>query len=615
MRDFDTTSADQEERLPVHPWTILVGVLRQRRFLFAFALVSAVVGLVVAVLFGGPVYHAQSVLLYNPETDGRVNDPALTVPTQANMVLLDTNLEETRRRLSIPVSQKQVALACVVNTQPNSALIMIDVDWQSPQVAARIANTLRDVFVENQEIVRRAKADLEVRDLRSRIDQLRARLKAIDDKLGELADTSGMVDVDKETQNYLSELTSVELLYDQARADQQSIEMQIQMREHDHSPGSVDAEPVGDLNVRAARLQNTIHEDQTIRAGRADLEGLKIQRDRALDGFQQGVTAKAEYDKSEAAYQAEKERAVDTHQVAGWRSAISQLDQGILAANAPTVTQRKLFQLGLDRLAADSKVLQYGQTVDRLRKTIAGLPKLQRDFVTFSRETEPNETELKSLLEKLGRAERAQMAKSSEFETIADATPPAFPIKNRHLLFFFGITIFGSMLGLCAVVSRELLNGTVRSAGEAAVKIPIPLLGVLPKGPATEPFRALALHVRRTVPKPGARILFLSARPQDGVTTVIDRLAESLRHDHVNVLVTNAQESSDDSHDIVLLDGRPILESIDSEVAAPSCDAAILVVAAGVTPVSDITEAIARIRSTHVPIAGAVLNGVDKAYL
>ena len=46
-----------------------------------------------------------------------------------------------------------------------------------------------------------------------------------------------------------------------------------------------------------------------------------------------------------------------------------------------------------------------------------------------------------------------------------------------------------------------------------------------------------------------------------------------------------------------------------------SCDAAILVVASGITPVSDITEAIARIRSTRVPIAGAVLNRVDQAYL
>jgi Mrp family chromosome partitioning ATPase len=206
-------------------------------------------------------------------------------------------------------------------------------------------------------------------------------------------------------------------------------------------------------------------------------------------------------------------------------------------------------------------------------------------------------------------------------------------VKSRHTIFFLGITIFGSMLGLSLVLGRELLNGTVRSAGEAAVKVPVPLLGILPritgyKGLSKdltervpEPVRALALHVRRTVPKPGARLLFVSARPAEGVTTVIEHLAEGLKRDHLNVVVMNTRFGSNESEkltgnfDIVLLDGPPILESVDSEIVAPSCDAAILVVASGITQVSDINEAIARIRNTRVPIAGAVLNRVDAVYL
>ena len=637
MRDFDSNpSAEQEERLPVHPWTILVGVLRHRLFLLYFAVASAVAGLAVALLFGGPIYQAQSVLMYHPETDGRSGDPALTVQTQANMVKLDSNVEETRRRLDIPISLQQLAAACQVTTQPNTALIMIDVSWKSPDAAAKIANTLRDVFVQNQGSVRQASSVLEVADLRSRIDELRTRLKAIDDKLGELSDTSGLVDLQKETQNYLTELTNAELLHDQARADKRSIEMQIrstrQRLARAQPKGSAGTEPLGDLNMRATRLRDSIHEDQTIRAGKAELEGLKIQRDQKQALYKEGLTSKAEYDKAEAAYQAQKERAIDTNQVKEWRTEMSQLDQGILSADGSTFSsrdaQQKLFQLDLDRIAADSKVEQYGQRVERLRKKIAGLPKLQRNFLTISRESESNETELKSLLERLGRAERTQMAKSSAFVTIADATPPAFPVRSRRTIIFLGITAFGTLLGLIVVVSRELLNGTIRSAGEAAVKMSIPLLGIvpritgykgLPKDPTEllpEPFRALALHVRRTVPKRGARLLIISARAREGVTTVIEYLAASMRSDGLDVLVWKARdETNSGDHDIILLDGRPILESIDSEVVAPSCDAAILVVASGVTPVSDITEAVARIRSTRVPIAGAVLNRVDAAYL
>ena len=66
---------------------------------------------------------------------------------------------------------------------------------------------------------------------------------------------------------------------------------------------------------------------------------------------------------------------------------------------------------------------------------------------------------------------------------------------------------------------------------------------------------------------------------------------------------------------MVLLDGPPILEFIDSEVLAPLCDAALFVVAAGVTPASAVEEAMSRIRATHVPVAGVILNQVLPAYL
>src|SRR5215831_16593501 len=100
MSEFEP---DPEERLPIDPWTIAVGVVRRRRFLAIFIAASVVVALAAAFLFGGPVFRAQSVLMYHPDSEGRGNDPTLTIQTQANMVLLDTNLEETRSRLDIPV--------------------------------------------------------------------------------------------------------------------------------------------------------------------------------------------------------------------------------------------------------------------------------------------------------------------------------------------------------------------------------------------------------------------------------------------------------------------------------------------------------------------------------
>jgi len=638
--------ADHEEGLPFHPRTVLVGVVRRRRFIIAFALGSAMVGLLLALIFGRHLYQAQSVLLYRPDLDGRGNDPSLTVQTQANIVLLDSNLEETRRRLDLPVSLKELQSACEVKTQNNTALLMIEVLWNSPDVAARIANTLRDVFVANHQKVRQSSAALEVQDLRARIDEVRGRLKVIDAKLQDFSALHGLVDVDKQTQNYLAELTSTQLLYEQARAEKQSIDMQLQNAEGILArSGKQDApkkEALNDLNVRYARLRDAIHEDQSVRSNIQKLELAKLDMDRSKQLYQQGLIAKAEYDKVELAYLTEKEIALDTSQVKAWRDEIARLDSGMQDSGglgSSKETMLKLFQLQLDQIAAGERVKALEQSLQRLQKKIDGLPKLQRDYLTFGREAEAKDIELKLLEEKLGRAERAQAAKSSEFVSIADATPPAFPAKSHRMLIFLGVSAFGTLLGLGVVLSRELLNTTVRSAGEAGVKVPIPLLGVVPQLKDNrltaghdeiipEPYRALALHVRRTAPKTVARILFVAAHRGEGVSTIIANVAECLRREQQNVLIRTAKVDGPGTHDlrelldnpsppydVLLLDGPPMLESIDSEVVAPSCDAAIIVIAAGLTPVSAITEAIARLRNTGVSITGAVLNRVDPGYL
>jgi uncharacterized protein involved in exopolysaccharide biosynthesis len=639
-------SPEPEERVPFHIRTIVIGVLRKRRFLAIFALTSVVVAFALALWLGGPVYEAQSVLLYHPDTDERTNDPSATVQTQANMVLLESNLEETRRRLQIPVSVKQLSSACEVKTQTNTALLMIDVLWKSPEEAAKIANTLRDVFVTTQLNVRQTSASQEVTDLRTRIDQLRARVGEINAKLDEFSDTNGLVDLDKETQNYLSELTSTELLYDQARGEKLSIDMQIRTAERllqtSRQQVSPKNESMGDLNSQYSRLRDAIHEDQSIRTNLEKLDLAKVEMDRAKQLYDERLVPKSEYDKAELSYRAQKELALDTEQVKQWRKEIGDIDQGLMPSNTAMPskeTMQKLFQLQLDQVAAEQKVKTLQEAVDRLRKKINSLPKLQRDFLSVARDSDSSQTELKLLEERLGRAERSKMARSGEFVAVADATPPAFPAKSHRTIMFLGIGAFGIMMGLVLVLSREVLNGSVRSAGEAQVKLSAPLLGVVPflstyKGlprpdeRIPEPFRLLASHLRRAIPKKGARLLLIAARSGEGVTTVTAYLGEALRHEGLEVLVREASAGTSEVprphellsngerlNDIVLLDGPPILEFIDSELLAPLCDAAVFVVAAGSTPASSVEEAMARIRATRVPIAGLVLNRVRREYL
>lgn len=609
----------QDERLPFDVRTVLVGVGRRPRLLVSFALISAVAGALIGYFFGAPQYEAQSVLLYHPDSQGRTNDPALTVQTQTNMVLLDSNLEETRRRLNLDVSLKQLKSACEVKTQNNAALIMIDVLWKSPENAARIANTLRDVFVASQQRVLRDGAALEAEDLRARIVQVRRALEVIDAKLSLTPAVFGSADMDKHTDRYLAEMANNEQLYRQARADKQSVDAQLENAERilarlqqQHAGKGAS---LGDLNTRYARLRDAIHEDQSIRQNLEKLELNKLEMERARQLLDQGLIAKAEYDKSELSYRAQKQVALDTDQVKTWRNRITQLDGTILSSDADgsgsKETMTKLFQLHLDQISAGERIKALKQSIDELQKKTETLPKMQRNYVTTARDADSKGSELKSLEEKLARVERTQMAKSGEFVPVADAIPPASPAKSRRTIFFIGITALGTFFGLGVVLLREMLNRTIRSAGEAGLKLSVPLLGVIPRlswdglsptatKPLAESFRALALHLQRAAPQTGARILFVSAHHGEGVSSVIANVAECLRREQ---------------RDTVLIEAAPILRSIEAEVAAPACDVVVLVVAASQTRADEAEEAITRLRGSGAKFVGAVLNRVDPSYL
>ena len=609
--------AAEQDRLPFDVPTVLVSVALQPRLLASFALLSAIAGVVVAFLFGTPLYQAQSVLLYHPDSQGRTNDPALTVQTQTNMVLLDSNIEETRHRLNLDVPLKQLRAACDVRTQNNTALVMIDVLWKSPEDAARIANTLRDVFVTTQLRVQRAGAALEAEDLRVRITQVQSALKGIDAKLGSSPATFGTADPDKQTDRYLSDLQSTELLYSQALGEKQSVDSQLENAERIlkslRQTGSIAS--MGDLNMRYGRLRDAIHEDQSIRENLQKLELNKIEMERSKQLHDQGLIAKAEYDKAVLVYRAQQQIALDTAQVKNWRDRIVQIDGTMLSPDGDSANSKenmtKLFQLHLDQIAAAEKIKVLRHSLDVMRKKVDALPKMQRDYLTIAREAESKSSELKALEERLARAERTQMAKSGEFVPVSDAVPAASPAKSRRAIFFTGVTIFGTFLGLMVVLLREILNGTIRSAAEARLKLSVPLLGIVPRlaghelspsagKPIPESMRALALHLQRAVPKAGSRILFVSSQQGEGVSTIVSNVAECLLRDR---------------HETLLLEAAPVLQSIEAEKSAPSFDAVVLVVAASHTMAKAAEESIARIRGSGGQLAGVVLNRVDPNYL
>lgn len=74
-------------------------------------------------------------------------------------------------------------------------------------------------------------------------------------------------------------------------------------------------------------------------------------------------------------------------------------------------------------------------------------------------------------------------------------------------------------------------------------------------------------------------------------------------------------EEAGKTYSTVLIDSPPILSHVESELLIQKADTVILVARSGKTPAADIEKALEKLAETGKPVAGIILNGVERAYL
>lgn len=512
--------ATPEEKLPFDPRTLLLGLWRRRRALGAVFLGSCLLGVAAGLLLGGQLYEAETLLLYNP-----VEGTSSSLPTLLNMVKVRSNLAGVRKRLHLDCTLEALGSACDVRIYPDTDLMSIRARWTSAVGVAAIANTLREVFVDSQQ-------DLEQRVLASQIRDLEEHLGAVARQLGEAlaafqeyAGTADGGEVEAKVQSYLDEFARIDRLYKQAQVEKEFTDLtgnSLIDLGAGASPSPADkVEGLAENDLRIQGLISAIREDKTYRASLAELAQAENEFKRAQQLIKQGLISEQEYQGIRTAYEKQKALVSDTEQTRKWKE--------------------KLGQLRAERL----------QQLDEARKRLkVNLPRLQRQ-----REVEFWEAEKQNLEEKIAQLRRAYESKMPQFSIVAEAQPPAMPSASNRRLIALGVAFVGVMAGFAFALARELLDTTIKSAAELSLKLPFPLLGVLPQFPAgrplfpgkTEPgligsFRGTAQRLRQLVPHRGARILVVSAGSGEGATLVATNLAACFGRLDERVLLVDAQD-------------------------------------------------------------------------
>ncbi|RMG46938.1 MAG: hypothetical protein D6723_16675 [Acidobacteria bacterium] len=569
---------DAGSELPFDIRTFLLGLLRRWPIVVISTILFAALGVAGALLFGSRTYKAETVLLYKPSSVAGVENDLYVpppLPTQLHLVKLQSNLEEVRRRLKLPATLKALGAACDVVVERKTNLMIIRVEWDSPDMAAAIANTLRDVFLENQRRLRRTEVGKDLRDLEKRLEAIRQQLKKADAALKEFTTTHNVVDLEQETQWYLDELTSIELLLEQAQVEKKTIEKQmknldriiedLKRRVAKEQAQSAQLEALSDVNLRIQRLRELIQEDKQYRARLAELTQKELELERAKKLLAEGLISEVEFGKIKADYERQKALTIDTDQIKQWKAEMERLDR-VVVPNQNGLTpsgeilqdmMRKAFDLQLQHVAVADKVEHLNEARARIKARLDALPALQREYVALNREVQSLENEKQQLENVLVKVRRVYESEASDFTIISEARPPVLPSQSNRKLIFLGIAALGPLMGLFIIVLLELADMTIKSGSELSIRLGVPVLGVLPRLPAgrqlipgkveselIEAFKIIARRIRYAVPKRGARLLIVSAQHGEGKTSLAANLAACLGRMDERVLLIDAQVRS-----------------------------------------------------------------------
>lgn len=527
---------DAPLQAPFHFRTLHIRVRARRHIILAAAVTSLLCGILAAKLVGHKTYEANIVLLYKPaagagpESDG---NEAPSLLTQLDMLKLPANLEETRRRLGLSVSTEALGKSIDAQVPINSSLMVVKVQWNSADKAAKIANTLTEVFLARQLAVQHQEAAAKIHDLEVRLAKVQDDLHVAEANLKEFTIKNHVVDLDKEAGWYLQQLINAELVYEQAVGEQRADQLQeakinnivnelkTKAREEEDQvlsdPGKASLDP-----ARRA-------EEDAIRGRMANLKlkEVELERDKAL--YDSGILSRADFEKAKAGYESEKFALYNNSPSAGLLKEMT----------------LKELTVRLNGISDQQKVAQLRTAVERVRAKLDGLPLVQREYLSLQREVAIRAAERERIGQFMSLARRQNESEAFPFSIVSHATPPVLPLNSNRRILFIAISIAGTLFGLAVTVVLEIANRKVFSIGDGKAKLKKEVLAGFAVGEerhATESdsFLTLASRLRQMGLLPGAKLLVVSPTPGEGAAQIALSVVRTLSETGDSCLLIDA---------------------------------------------------------------------------
>ena len=246
--DSEPAPKQEEFRLPIELKTVLKTLLLRMWWIVLMFIFACALGIAAALYFGSQMYESTTVLFYQPiesyvpdtfriyqsigeGTDlsyeqgagqRRIEITENSIWNRVNMVKTQPNLEELRKRLSLDRSLQQLGASIDVWVARDTNLMFISAQSEDQMESQRIANTIRDIFLET--IDARIAGDIREQFLliEQQASASRAELEKAQQAFADFIEAYDIKDIETQTAAYASEIADLERAL---REDENQIEV------------------------------------------------------------------------------------------------------------------------------------------------------------------------------------------------------------------------------------------------------------------------------------------------------------------------------------------------------------------------------------------------------
>lgn len=441
---MDQYDSEDENRgrpgVPIDIGRLLHALKRHWRALPIAAAVGALVGLVVAALWIKPSYTARATIMWEPSAEAQPSDRSFL--TQVDSIKLPVNLMEARKRLGskLPLDEFKEKINLLFDGQ--SHLVVVEVTESSGKGAARMANTVVEVFLDYQRRVGQARGREHLQAIETDIEVAQKQLQTARDGFETYRKEVGVSDFSIETKSAITNLedlkrqaamSNTEALTEEARS--RKFGEEVQRAPANTQSGSISSNPDA---IALAQLRTQL---TSARAHLAADHPTIIQLEAQVQSLEQRVKT------SPNMVQGSVSVSVNQNRLA--------LEQGL--------TQSKIA-----KEAAVERQQTLGKLIDEAEKRLVQLTEAEGKAQQFTSRIGLLETRMNELETQRVRVRDEVRNAAADFRVVTAASVPekSNPSKRRQIAIRFPLgALILAFFGILANELRGLRVHTAREAG------------------------------------------------------------------------------------------------------------------------------------------------------